>query len=674
MKLLKRLAGGAALLAVVGVVAGYVALTALDAGDYRDRIEARVERATGRNLRLTGPLELSLGLSPALTAEGVRFANADWGSRPDMARIRRFDLEVALWPLLTGEIRITRLVLVEPRILLEVGPDGRGNWLLDGDGAAGQDGAQGVAGLPSVTGVRIENGHLTYRDAESGLALDLTLEDATLDHTGDERLAVDAKGAYRTVPFEMTGTVGRLPRLLRGGRYPVDLTAETGGARLTVAGALEQRAGDIRPDVELALRADRLDALGPLVGAELPAAGPVALDTRVRAEPEAGYRLTDLRAEIAESTLTGQATVALDRSPAQVTADLDADHLDLARLGPAAAGAPGGGRRLFPDTPLPFAALSRLNGRLAIRAETLVLPRSLTARDVHLRARLAQGRLELAPLKAQAAGGDLRLTGTVDSAAAPAELAARLEVSGLDYGRLAEALAVPGEIAGTADLRADLTGRGSSPRALAASLDGRIEFVGGEGRFASATLDAVGAGLADLLAPWREDASEMTLNCAVGRFEVTDGVAESRALLADTEKVTFGGTGRVDLGAEELSLRVTPKAKQASLSSLAVPVRVFGPIADPKVGPDPLGAAKAAAIVAGAVINPLVTLGALALESETRDQNPCLAALAEARGPAEDGRDTGDGADRDRPKEGVKGFLHDLSDSIDRSLGVEPGD
>jgi hypothetical protein len=671
MRLLKRLAGVAAVLAVVGVVAAYVALTALDAGDYRDRIEARVERATGRDLHLTGPLELSLGLSPALTAEGVRFANADWGSRPDLARIRRFDLEVALWPLLTGELRITRLVLVEPRILLEVGPNGRGNWVLDA-GAAGQDGARGVPGLPSVTGVRIENGHLTYRDAESGVTLDLTLEDATLDHTGDRRLAVDAKGAYRTVPFEMTGTVGRLPRLLGGGRYPLDLTAQAAGARITVAGALEQTAGDIRPDVQLALGAERLDALGPLVGAELPAAGPVAVETRVRAEPGAGYRLTDLKAEIAGSALTGRATVAMDRSPARVTADLKAERLDLARLGASAAGSADGDGRLFPDTPLPLSALGRLNGRLAVRAKTVVLPGGLTARDVDLRAQLAQGRLELAPLTAQAAGGALRLTGTVDAAAAPAELAALLEVSELDYGRLANALAVPGEIVGTADLRADVTGRGDSPRALAASLNGRIELVGGQGRFASATLDAVGAGLGDLLAPWRENASEMNLNCAIGRLQVTDGVAESRALLADTDKVTFGGTGSVDLGAEELSLRVTPKAKQASLSSLAVPVRVFGPIAAPKVGPDPLGAAKAAAIVAGAVINPLATLGALALRSETRDQNPCVAALDEARAAPEG--TAGDGAAPDRQKGGVKGFLHDLSDSIDRSLGVKPGD
>jgi hypothetical protein len=69
------------------------------------------------------------------------------------------------------------------------------------------------------------------------------------------------------------------------------------------------------------------------------------------------------------------------------------------------------------------------------------------------------------------------------------------------------------------------------------------------------------------------------------------------------------------------------------------------------------------------VINPLVTLGALVVDSETQDENPCVRALAEARqGGDGGGRSPGAGGRGD----GVKGFLHDLSDSLDRTLGVEP--
>jgi hypothetical protein len=174
-------------------------------------------------------------------------------------------------------------------------------------------------------------------------------------------------------------------------------------------------------------------------------------------------------------------------------------------------------------------------------------------------------------------------------------------------------------------------------------------------------LDATGAGLGDLLAVWREQDDDMNLNCAVARFGAEKGVLNSRAILADTQSVSFGGTGDIDLGNEELDLRITPEAKQTSLMSLAVPVRLSGPLTDPSIGPDPLGAAKATAFVVGAAINPLVAVGALVVSSETQDQNPCVAALAKARQKGT-GKVEGD-------QGGVGGFLNKMGDSIDRALG-----
>jgi hypothetical protein len=61
--------------------------------------------------------------------------------------------------------------------------------------------------------------------------------------------------------------------------------------------------------------------------------------------------------------------------------------------------------------------------------------------------------------------------------------------------------------------------------------------------------------------------------------------------------------------------------------SLAVPFLVKGTLTEPSVGPDPIGTAVGVAKIAGLFINPLAAGAVLVLDSETADQNPCVAAL-----------------------------------------------
>ncbi len=99
-------------LAVAVVVAGVAILQSLDFNEYRGLIAEQVKAATGRDLTINGELNLELSLNPAVAVEGVTFANADWGSRKDMATLKKFAAEVELLPLLSGDVRVKRLVLV----------------------------------------------------------------------------------------------------------------------------------------------------------------------------------------------------------------------------------------------------------------------------------------------------------------------------------------------------------------------------------------------------------------------------------------------------------------------------------------------------------------------------------------------------------------------------------
>src|SRR3546814_1655749 len=115
----------AALLVVALAVAGVVVVQNMDFNQYKGLIAAKVKEATGRDLAINGDLKLDiLTLSPSLVVNDVRFANAEWGSRPDMAVVERFEAEVALLPLISGNLVIQRIVLVGADILIETNKQG----------------------------------------------------------------------------------------------------------------------------------------------------------------------------------------------------------------------------------------------------------------------------------------------------------------------------------------------------------------------------------------------------------------------------------------------------------------------------------------------------------------------------------------------------------------------
>src|SRR5262249_61914483 len=65
------------------------------------------------------PLSIGPGLAPAMVAEGVTLSNAPWGSRPDLARVRRLTAYIDPIALFLGEVKIGRLVLEGADILVE---------------------------------------------------------------------------------------------------------------------------------------------------------------------------------------------------------------------------------------------------------------------------------------------------------------------------------------------------------------------------------------------------------------------------------------------------------------------------------------------------------------------------------------------------------------------------
>lgn len=670
----KKLKIGIALVVAVAlavVVAVVATLASLDFNQYRSTIAAEVKAATGRDLVIAGDIDLELGLTSRLVVDNVTLANASWGSRPEMARVERLEAEVPLLPLVSGEVVVDRLVVIGADVLLEVDEAGRGNWLFDVASRSERKAAEGAPTIPVVSDVRLERSTLTYRDGDKSHRV--RIDRLTGKAAGiTAPLTLELAGTVDDVPLTLAGELGAIRALVEAEPYPVTLRLTLGGLALTVEGQIAKPLEGKGLDLVLQADAAELADLAPLTGTELPKLGPVKVGFRLSDDGK-GYAIKGLDAKLGASDLAGDVGVRLGGARPRIEATLASKLIDLDGLVPSGSGkqATGDGR-IFPDDPLPLAALGAVDADLNYQAGQVKLA-GIAVRELALKASLKKGALRLAPLTAKLAKGNLRLQATVDGGKSPPRVNVKLTLDKADLGQLLQATADSDLLSGRMDLKFDAKGKGASVRQLMAGLGGRANLVVTEGYIANSHVELIAADLLSSLTPGSEDAKGTKVNCAVVDFPISAGLARAKVLLLDTERMTVTGEGTVSLKTEKIDLKLKPKPKDASLVSLATPVLVGGTLAEPTAVPDPVALASGvAAAVAGNVLLPGAGLLLPLLDSGSDETHPCLRAVSSKTAATPAPAKTSAPAPKTEEKEGgVGGFLKGLGKSIDKALGVE---
>jgi uncharacterized protein involved in outer membrane biogenesis len=688
--------GAAALVVVVvAVVALVIVVATMDLGRFKGYAEEAAMNATGRKLTIDGELHLSLFPTPTLSAEKVRFANAAWGSSPDMVKVEKVEARVALMPLLSQDIVVERLVLMSPEILLETDKAGKGNWEFVAPEPASAPTAQtgkpappgqgATPSLPVLNDIAIEKGRLVSKDGKTGKANTLALDRLNVKGAGSGvPLKIELSGAYDEKKFDVAGTVGSLADLSGPKPWPVDVTAKAGGATATVKGSIAKPMEAKGVDLAITAEGKDLEELGKAAGAALPALGAYKLAAHVTGPGSDGWSVKDLSLMLGKTTLTGTISVDPDKTPLKVVAKLETPQLDLAALSggtaakpadngnsasaPAGAGrtpgnAPRNDGRMFPADPLPLDALKSVDADVTLNA-TRIVQDKLVLTDASLHAVIARGKLTVQPLKAGIAGGALDAKATVDGGAATPEVTIETNGKDIDLNTLMTQLGNPGMIeAAKGALHANLKGRGKSVRDIMASLDGSLALGTGAGRVGPKALDQLSADLLKLLAlniGGGQQQSVTQINCVAVPFTVQAGIAKSDAILIDTGSVTVKGSGTANLRDERLDLVFTPTAKSGGLMSYAaVPVHVTGSFANPSIAPDAAGAIKnvagaAAGVAAGgplALLAPLVT-------GSSDEKNPCVTGAAAKTAPQPAAQQP------QKPQDAVRGKVDDVGKSI----------
>ena len=604
MKRWIKILSGLAFFAVAVVVAGIAILTSIDFNEYRGLIAEQAKALTGRDLTINGSLNLELSLNPAVAVEGVTFANASWGTQKEMASLKRLAAEVELLPLLSGDVRVKRLVLEGLNLFLETDAQGRGNWEMgavqETSKPASETSAPGI--LPVVQWVRIKDLSVTYRDGRKHEQTTLKLDNLDLraDST-DTPMTISAAGMLNDLAFKADGRLGPLKTLIQGGApYPVTLSMSTPGLSMDLEGVIAEPRQARGIDLKISVDAGDIAAVAKAAGAQLPKIPPVRVAGRLK-DTNGGYSLDSLVASAEDVDVRGRVAVKLAGVARPfIDIDLDVTAIDLDALLPKqkSSGGKESGPRVFSADPIPLDGLKAADARIRLAVKKLV-SNGISFEDISLNLALSAGRLDIKSLKAVLNGGAINAGVLVDGSQSPSALSINLDVRNTDYGALLSQLKLTDIATGKVDVKLNVKGRGASVRALMAGLDGRVRIVTEGGKIDSGLLNFVSSDISSAL-PFINSKGDKEIRCGVVDFDIREGQDTVKTLVFETGGMSMIGTGGINLRDETLDLRIDPRAKNVSLLKLAMlPVNVGGTLAEPSILPDLGGAAVG--VVTGAV-------------------------------------------------------------------------
>ncbi len=591
---------------------------------FKGPVERQVQARTGRDFRIGGDLDVRLGRVTTVRADGLRLGNAGWSREPTMAVARRAELDIEIWPLLRGQVRIPEIRLLEPRLRLETGPDRRGNWDF------------GPRGDTDIRFHRlwVRDGRLRYLDAAEKTDIDLHLDSvAPWGSRGAPSVAIRGGGRWTGEPFRLQGHADS-PLALRDTRRPyrIDLRAQAGPTRARARGTLLDplRLHDF--DLNLQLAGRDLEDLYPLIGIALPPTPPYALDGRFTRAGNT-WRYDGFTGRVGDSDLAGTASVTVGRVRPLFTANLVSRRLDFDDLAGFVGAPPQSGAgetsnaeqgaeaarqqaqaRVLPDTPYDLAKLRAMDADVRWKAHRINAP-TLPLDDMDARLRLDGGLLRLEPLNFGVAEGDIRSTIHMDARTDTIRTRADIAVRRLNLARLFPDAAITRTAIGRIGGDVAITGTGNSVARILGSADGDIAIGMGKGQISNLLMELAGLDVAESLKFLLTRDKTVPVRCAFGDFAVQDGVMHARTLAFDTTDTIIIGKGDISLKDETLDLELRPRPKDRSLLALRSPLVVEGTFRDPSFRPDfkRLGLPGATALALGSIAPPAALLATLEL-------------------------------------------------------------
>ncbi len=615
---MKKILAGLAIVIVVLIGAILVLPSLIPTDAIKDRLVAEVGKATGRQLRLDGPISLSAFPSIAVKLEKVALSNAPGGQAKDMVSLSRLDVELKLFPLLTGSVEIGRFILIDPVIALEVDRQGRPNWQFGeaapaaSQTAPGKPAAGGGPGSISLGDVRIEKGQLSYTDLKTGTRQeikDLGLMISLPSFSGP--LKVDGKLAWNGKPISIQLNAASPGDMTSGKPSAVTFKLDSEPVKASFDG---KAAAGTTPSADGALSVSipSLKAAGAWAGqkVDLPGNGKFDLAGKL------AFKGTS--ANFSDATLSLDAISAKGNVGAQwggtrpaITAKLAFGMLDLNPFMPAdtakpaakpatsSAGPAATGAQAWSRDPIDASGLKAADADIALTAEG-IKAQGLNIGPSELAIALKNGRLVADLVKLALYQGEAKGRTILDGSGPALTFESTLDLAGVKAEPLLKDFAKSDRMSGTLAMNSKLTSKGRSQFDLVSALNGTGAVKFADGAIKGINIGAMVRNIGSAFTGGAQEAQKTDFAELSGTFVITNGILKNTDLSLLSPLLRVAGAGSVDLPNRTVDYRVTPKVVasaegqggQSGASGITVPVIVSGPWENLSYRPDLAGALK----------------------------------------------------------------------------------
>ena len=580
-----------------------------------------VTKATGRELVIEGDLRpVWSWVHPRIRAEGVRFANADWGKADYLVNADVIEATLSVLPLLRGRVVLPEVHLEGAELSLEQDKDGRKNWIMERESEPQEESRF------FVKRVTIKEGRLYWEDAwrEHSFEVDMSTDEAGVKFSGD--------GQYAGMPFKAEGHAGHMLSIRdQETPFPIKGELKIGDTAAKLEGTITGLVGFKGIDLQFEqISGKTMSDLYDIIGLAFPETSAYKVSGRLM-RTDGMWRFEKFAGKVGESDLSGtfQVDTGKDKRPF-MTADLTAKVLNLADLGPLVGTKEPREGGVLPDMPFDAARWESVDADVRIKAGTIKRPKQLPLENLATRIQMRDSVLSLNPLQFGFAGGQLTGTVRLDGTKEPIHGDLKMRVKDLQLAKLFPTVKQAQDSKGNLDGLIELVGTGDSVGQLLGSSNGKIGVYMDDGKISRFLMELVALDLWDVARVKLKGDEEIEIRCAIADFAVKDGMAQTNAFVFDTAVTNVTGSGSINLKTEEMDLTLKPQPKDSGLGSLRTPLHIKGTFGQPNVGPD-MGklTARGGGAIALGILNPLLAILPLIQEGKGKDSN-CGQLIAQA--------------------------------------------
>lgn len=550
-------------------------------------LSSSVKDATGRDLRITGPVSLNLFPSINVKAEQIALSNTSWASTPDLLTMKQIELDIRVWPLLVGNVEISKISITGLDANLQTNKAGEGNWnftapVAQAAGSGGQTSADTSSDNTFATFqiLDVNDARIHYQDGGKTAKV-ITLPKVSFG-SEDGKTTINIDAQYTNYTANLKGKMGSL----RNAYF-----------------AWDQK--PVKMDLDLVLTLNDKS---------------LAISGEINKKPKA---------------------------LAQFTIDLNSKSFDLAPLAGSAAIAgmskksspaiapKSQSKYFFSDEALPFDLLPLADGTINIKIAQLGVPDQAPFTNFIASLQFQKDRIDASNISFNVGKGSAQTQLSVSEFSGPAP---KISLKGMAKDFSLEQIVTStdsnAKVSGGATRVAwNVRGKGLSPHQFVSNADGSLQISVGQGKLDSGFLNKGGdfvITVFNAINPMYKKSNQTVLECAVAYLPINNGmvnIKNSVGVVTDSLNIALGGS--INLNTEALDISINPSEKSGLTTGIDLGslVKIEGTIQNPKAGVNKTGVVTSAVAIGLGFLTGGISIAAENVKSLATKSQPCDAAL-----------------------------------------------